>query len=143
MFFWKKKKKHVLPFAGRKEAEQKSYPTAPRPAYNPLAEKFANASEEEDCLKNFVILYRDRTMAESVGDPMIKVIQAYSESEAALEASRVINGKYEVMAIRFNGEVEYPNRESNFAFPTAQRNGPRKEENLSIGEIMRLKGKDR
>lgn len=141
MFFGKKKKKYILPFEEKKEGEKKSYRSTPQSPYNPLSEEIAQSAEEDNCLKNYAICYRDRNMAESKGDPMIKVVQAYSENEAVLEASRFIGGGFEILAIRFNGKVEYPNGESNYVYPTARPDSQSSEDDVSIGEIVRLRGK--
>lgn len=136
-----KKKKHMLPFASEAPLPP---PTATPPPYNPLAEKYAPSDDEG--LKNYAIVYLDREVAQSRGDPIITVIQAHSQAEAELQASEMNRNGFEVLAVQSNETVVYPTHDSGFVFPRspeAQEPGSGEEESAEGGEILRRRRKRR
>lgn len=130
-----KKKKHVLPFVSEEPVPEQSASSMP---YNPLAEKYSHTDQEGgDGLKNYAIMYLDRTVAESKGDPLITVVQAYSQAEAELQASELSRDGMEVLAVQSNEIVHFPARESQFAFPSAPASNPADSADGEGGEILR------
>jgi len=125
-----KKKKHLLPFLDPEKAPEERPPERP---YNPLAEKYAQAEGGDDRLKNYAILYLDRDVARSKGDPLITVVQAYSQAEAELRASELSRDGCEVLAVQSNEIVHFPAQESEFVFPKPPAQ-PDSDENGDSGE---------
>lgn len=142
MLYGKKKDhKQHLPFLPQ-EDEPKP-PPSPYP-YNPLAEQCVPAGADDRALKSYAIYYRDRELASMKGDPMIAVIQAYSQAEAELEASRMQRQGCEILTIQSNEIVDFPTqRESEFAFPR-QRDEGRSDDQTSYGaDLLRRKNRQR
>ncbi len=115
LFGKKEKKKHFLPFEAEKEEEVEK--KASGQAYDPRAERYAQPQEEDGELKNYAIYYRDRELANLKGDPMLTIVQAYSQNEAELEAGRMQKEGCEILAVRSRQSVEFPTHDSDFVFP--------------------------
>lgn len=140
MFFWRKKKKNKfnLPYVEPEEKQPRM--SLYHQEFNIYAEKFAHSKEEDGKLKNYIVYYRDRDYADVQGDPLITVIQAYSQAEAELAASHFDKNIGGIIAVDANIEVDFPNNNSAFAWPKGKKDDEKPKDGLEILRRRRSSG---
>ena len=142
MFFKKNKTKTVLLPIAQPEDNSKSLSSQvsiPGMAYNESANQFARASDKEGRIQNYAIYYRDRDLAQSKGDPMITMIQAYSLAQAQLEALKMQKDGCEILTIQSNEAVEYPTQATPVALPAQRMAGQGNNKSGGAGSVFRAK----
>lgn len=142
MFFNKKKAKGMsLPFVEQPVAAAPPPSVTPSEgqAGNEVAAPFPRSSEDDGRLKTYAIYYRDRELAQTKGDPMMSVIQAYSQAEAQVEALKMQKEGCEILTIQSNEAVAYTTQAIPAALPARRLAGQISNKPGGAGSVFRSK----
>lgn len=100
---------------------------------------FAASGDNDGRLKNYAIYYRDRELAQTKGDPLITIIQAYTQAEAQMEALKMQKEGCEILTIQSNEAVAHPTQETPAALPARRVGGPVMNKIGGAGSVFKAK----